>query len=56
MYPSRCRQKLAQITQAHGEIQYGGCWLEKNRGVFRYIHVMIISKYTFMEFLNEMES
>ena len=35
MYPSRplrCRQKFAQFTQAHGEIQYGGCWLEKTDG------------------------
>ena len=37
-------------------VQYGGCWLERNRWVFRCIHVMIISKYTFVEFLNEMES
>ena len=34
LYPSRplrCRQKFAQFTQAHGEIQYG-CWLEKTDG------------------------
>ena len=36
MYPSRplrCRQKFAKFTQAHGEIQYGGCWLEKTDGI-----------------------
>ena len=35
MYPSRplrCWQKFAQFTQAHGEIQYGSCWLEKTDG------------------------
>ena len=51
------------IHQGHQDVgrnlpnlQYGGCWLEKKLMGFRCIHVMIISKHTFVEFLNEMES
>ena len=53
--PSRCRQKFANLPKHMERSNMAAVGSKKQMG-FRCIHVMIISKYTFVEFLNEMES
>ena len=57
MYPSRpsCRQKFANLPKHMERSNMAAVGSKKPMG-FRCIHVMIILKYTFVEFLTEMES
>ena len=58
MYPSRpirCSRHLPNLPKHMERSNMAAVGSKKQMG-FRCIHVMIISKYTFVEFLNEMES